>query len=57
VVLGGEEVVGELPGNVRKLSAEAIGVEEGRRRVFHGGLEAAAVAFVGSGIPAVIGGR
>jgi hypothetical protein len=29
VALGGEKVVGELPGRVRKLNVEAIGGEEG----------------------------
>jgi hypothetical protein len=33
VVGGGEEVVGELQGDVEKLGVEAIGVEEGRREV------------------------
>jgi hypothetical protein len=42
VVVGGEEVVGELPGGVRKLGAGSIGVEEGRRGVPHGEQEAAA---------------
>jgi hypothetical protein len=35
VVIGGEEVVGELPCGVRKLSAGSIGVEEGQRGVPH----------------------
>jgi hypothetical protein len=42
VVVGGEEVVGELPGSVRKLGAGSIGVEEGWRRVTHREQEAAA---------------
>jgi hypothetical protein len=42
VVVGGEEVVGELPGGVRKLGAGSIRVEEGRRGVPHGEQEAAA---------------
>jgi hypothetical protein len=43
VVVGGEEVVGELPDGVRKLSAGSIGVEEGQRGVPHGEQEAAAM--------------
>jgi hypothetical protein len=42
VVVGGEEVVGELPSGVRKLGAGSIGVEEGRRGVPHGEQEAVA---------------
>jgi hypothetical protein len=42
VVGGGEEVVGELQGDVEKLGVEAIGVEEGRREVPHGEQKAAA---------------
>jgi hypothetical protein len=42
VVLGGEEVVGELPGGVRRLGAGSIGVGEDRRGVSHGEPEAAA---------------
>jgi hypothetical protein len=42
VVLGGEEVVGELPRGVRRLGAGSIGVEEDRRGVSHGEQEAAA---------------
>jgi hypothetical protein len=42
VVGGGKEVVGELQGGVRKLGVESIGVEEGRRGVFHGEQKAAA---------------
>jgi hypothetical protein len=42
VVGGGEEVVEELQGDVEKLGVEAIGVEEGRRGVLHGGQKAAA---------------
>jgi hypothetical protein len=42
VVGGGEEVVGELQGDVDKLGVEAIGVEEGPRQVPHGEQKAAA---------------
>jgi hypothetical protein len=56
VVLGGEEVVGELPGGVRRLGAGSIGVEEDRREVSHDEPEAAVAALVSRGVPAVIGG-
>jgi hypothetical protein len=42
VVVGGEEVVRELPGGVMKLGAGSIGVEEGQRGVPHSEQEAAA---------------
>jgi hypothetical protein len=42
VVGGGKEVVGELQGGVGKLGVESIGVEKGRRGVFHGEQKAAA---------------
>jgi hypothetical protein len=42
VVGSGEEVVEELQGDVEKLGVEAIGVEEGRRGVLHGGQKATA---------------
>jgi hypothetical protein len=42
VVGGGEEVVGELQGDVEKLGVEAFGVEEGRREVPHSEQKAAA---------------
>jgi hypothetical protein len=48
VVGGGEEVVGELQGDVEKLGVEAIGVEEGRREVPHGEQKAAAGEIVGT---------
>jgi hypothetical protein len=41
VVGGGEEEVEELQDDVEKLGVEAIGVEEGRRGVLHGGQKAA----------------
>jgi hypothetical protein len=42
VVGSGEEVVGELQGDVEKLGVEAIGVEEARREVPHSEQKAAA---------------
>jgi hypothetical protein len=42
VVGDGEEVVGELHGDVEKLELKAVGVEEGRREVPHGEQKAAA---------------
>jgi hypothetical protein len=42
VVVGSEEVVGELPGSVRKLGVGSIGVVESRRGVPHGEQDAAA---------------
>jgi hypothetical protein len=39
VVLGGEEVVGKLPGGVRRLGAGSIGIVEDRRGVYHGEAE------------------
>jgi hypothetical protein len=42
VVRGGEEEVGMLQGGVGQLGVELIGVERGRRRMFHGEQKAAA---------------
>jgi hypothetical protein len=39
---GSREVVGELQGGTGKLGVESIGVEEGRRGMFHGEQKAAA---------------
>jgi hypothetical protein len=47
VILGGEEVVGKLPGEVRRLGAGSIEGEEDRRETSHGEPEAAAAALVG----------
>jgi hypothetical protein len=39
VVLGGEEVVGKLPGGVRRLGAGSIGIGEDWRGVYDGEAE------------------
>jgi hypothetical protein len=54
VVLGGEEVVGEPPGSVRKLSAVAIGIEEGQGGVSRGEIERRRVELTGDDASAEI---
>jgi hypothetical protein len=49
VILDGEEVVGKLPGEVRRLGAGSIEGEEDRRETSHGEPEVAAAALVGRG--------
>jgi hypothetical protein len=54
VVLGNEEVVREPPGSVRKLSAAAIGVEEGQGVVSRGEIERRRVELIGDDASAEI---